>query len=170
MSAAYYDFYAEEGSTFIVKINMLDKFNTQVCLRRPNGSTESSPDSYIDVPTELSAIGYEHIYKIDATMLVKPNIAGTGSATGFEFSGNSFGEYPSSGGKLYLKGKNTDDHNLVLYYPQIEIGTAGTYFYDFQLKYFRGNRNGAVITSTEDNNTLRILQGRFIVIPKVQDV
>lgn len=164
MSAAYYDFYGEEGSSFIVKINMLDKFNNQVCLYRPNGDRTTN---YIDVPTELAAIGYDYVYKIEGTLRVCSTLEC--EQTSFLFEGDSFGNLSSGSGKLFLKCRG-DDHNLVIYYTDVELGKAGTYFYDFELKYTKGAFNSTTgeVTATSTTNTLRVLQGRFIIIPKVK--
>ena len=171
MSAAYYDFYAEQNSSFVVKINMLDKFSNQICM---NKSQESS-GTYIDVPAELAAIGYRRIYSLEGTMTVKSSLNAGVSGNELLFTGDagilcdgSTGT-PTTG-QLFFKGKG-DDHNLVIYYPDITIA-PGTYFYDFEIRYCKGlyAEGGNPITRDVSTapNTLRILQGKFIIIPKVQ--
>ena len=144
---------------------MLDKFSNQICM---NKSYESD-SIYMDVPAELAAIGYRAIYKLEGRMIVRPSLVGGASGSELIFSGDSSGSTTETG-KLYFKCKG-DDHNLVLYYPDITI-TPGTYFYDFQITYTRGNiaTGGNPVTqygTTPETNTLRILQGRFIVTPAI---
>jgi hypothetical protein len=71
-------------------------------------------------------------------------------------------------GQLIFKRKG-DDHNLVIYYPNIGIN-PGTYFYDFEMEYTEGILNGTSVIEKPygRKNTLRVLQGRFIIIPKVK--
>lgn len=171
MSAAYYDFYAEQNASFVVKINMLDKFSNQICMSK----SQEAEGIYIDVPAELAAIGYTRIYSLEGIMSVKSSLTAGSSGNELLFTGNAGvtcdGTTPeTSVGQLYFKGKG-DDHNLVIYYPDITIN-PGTYFYDFQIRYCKGfyATGGTPVTRDTSTapNTLRILQGKFIIIPKVQ--
>jgi hypothetical protein len=168
MSAAYYDFYAEEGSSFVIKINMLDKYSQQICLFK--GAESDTPPVYMDIPAELAAINYAKIFKIVGTMTVRPALVGASStANQLEFKGDSSNSvFSGTVGQLIFKRKG-DDHNLVIYYPNIEIN-PGTYFYDFEMEYTEGILNGTSVIEKPNGrkNTLRVLQGRFIIIPKVK--
>ena len=107
MPAAYYDLYGEEGSFFVLKLNLLDKDG------KPVNLSDFSKGFY--VPEELQALGIQssQISSISARLQIKSNIFNQDSINLFK-SGNP----STSEGSIVLKdsfNNKTLDHNILIY-------------------------------------------------------
>jgi hypothetical protein len=168
MSAAYYDFYAEEGTVFVAKLNIVDKLGNQVSFNT------LGTGSNISIPVELEALGMRYVYSVAGKMQVRNSINTTSSLV-LEFKSDS--SVPSSlgSGLIDLKAAGQYDHNIVLSakIPGVTATTTlrGTYLYDLQLTYTAGtcipSPTSLCPAETIQTFDIKILQGRFIIVPEI---
>lgn len=110
MSSAYYDLFGEEGTLFVLKLNILDKTGKSAMLC--NSCADATRPLYI--PEELKAIGVSSVQNIKANLSLKGNISDSNAFVLFSSTDTSAGV-----GKIDLKKGSfydeTLDHNILIY-------------------------------------------------------
>ena len=110
MSSAYYDLFGEEGTLFVLKLNILDKTGKSAMLC--NTCADATHPLYI--PEELKAIGVSSVQNIKANLSLKGNISDSNAFVLF----SSTADTPGVGKVDLKKGSFYDetlDHNILIY-------------------------------------------------------
>lgn len=110
MSSAYYDLFGEEGTLFVLKLNILDKTGKSAMLC--NSCADATHPLYI--PEELKAIGVSSVQNIKANLSLKGNISDSNAFVLF----SSTADTPGVGKVDLKKGSFYDetlDHNILIY-------------------------------------------------------